>query len=263
MMNEETNFKYCSDPNCSRSNVLLSLDNFYKHQSSKLRRRSICKECFHNKYGNKYKGYNESRMKYRKLQSNLTAEEERMIRNTFDNKCAITVQKEDVSLDHFVPLSWGKIAKDFGIGGDTYANILPLNIFLNKSKSGNNPFLWIKDARYKFNINMNRWKEAVNYIAGKHGMTPLDFEILVNQCYEQIMVKKAIKALNERLYKTRKNPPYSILRYILRLGININVAVDKYGNTKAKQLVRNEQIVEYLNRMKKTLIKEIGGDFNS
>ncbi|MGG1400191.1 hypothetical protein ABE288_20565 [Bacillus salipaludis] len=260
-MEKETQFKKCLDPNCRRRGELLSLNEFYRYKGGRYGRRAICKECYHIRYGDKYKLCNERRKENLENGPNtLTKVEEHLVLSTFDNKCALKGSEVEVSLDHFVPISWNEITKNFDIGGNTYANMLPLNIELNKSKSDHNPFLWFKDAKDKFNINMDRWKEAVAYVAEKHGMTPLDFENRVNQCYENVMVKRAIYGLNKRLKEKRKKPPYSIVTYLLRLGINIDVAIDKYGNKKAKQFVRNEEIVENINKIKKTLTKEVGGN---
>ena len=55
------------------------------------------------------------------------------IRDFFDNRCAITGERGDVVLDHFIPLSWGCVGNEQG-------NLIPITSELNKVKRNRNVF---------------------------------------------------------------------------------------------------------------------------
>jgi hypothetical protein len=246
-------FKRCGERTCKRRNILLSISNFYKHKSSKYGRRAICKECYHKRYDKNIEAQNRRR-KYliQSLPNTLTEEQREQVRKDFNYTCAITKRKENVQLDHFVPLSWGKLAIEYGIGGTTYANMLPLNKTLNKSKSSENPFEWIEGAKTKFNIDMSVWNKAVEYIANKHDISPAEFQNRVNECFNHLSVKRVIKYLN-KLLNMNKRPPYFYVNSLLKQGINIEVAVEKFGNKKAKQFLKVEETQNYIKKAKEKL----------
>jgi hypothetical protein len=252
--NYGTIYKRCREPKCRRRNLLLSLNNFYSHKGGRFGKRAICKECYHIRYGAKIEEYKNRRQNHLKsLPNNLTLEQEQQIRLTFDNRCALSGKKENVSLDHFVPLSWGSISHKFGIGGNTYENMLPLNIYLNKSKSSHNPFEWIKDASIKHDIEVQKWNEAVRYIAEKHQISPIDFENRVNQCHLYILARSIVFRLNKVIALPRRNPPLNMLRWMLAKGINTNVAIEKFGNKRVKEFIKNDNTVSYIANVKKEL----------
>jgi hypothetical protein len=246
-------FKRCGERTCKRRNILLSISNFYKHKGSKYGRRAICKECYHKRYDKNIEAQSRRR-KYllQSLPNTLTEEQREQVRKDFNYTCAITKQKENVQLDHFVPLSWGKLAIEYGIGGTTYANMLPLNKTLNKSKSSENPFEWIEGAKTKFNIDMSVWNKAVEYIANKHDISPAEFQNRVNECFNHLSVKRVIKYLN-KLLNMNKRPPYFYVNSLLKQGINIEVAVEKFGNKKAKQFLKVEETQNYIKKAKEKL----------
>jgi hypothetical protein len=250
-------FKRCGERTCKRRNILLSISNFYKHKSSKYGRRAICKECYHKRYDKNIEAQNRRR-KYliQSLPNTLTEEQREQVRKDFNYTCAITKRKENVQLDHFVPLSWGKLAIEYGIGGTTYANMLPLNKTLNKSKSSENPFEWIEGAKTKFNIDMSVWNKAVEYIAEKHNMPPLEFENRVNNCHNHLMVKRSIKSFNWYFNKNKRLSNFRI-DFLLEKGINIEVAVEMFGNKKAKQYLQEEETKKYIKKAKEKLALEI------
>jgi hypothetical protein len=246
-------FKRCGERTCKRRNILLSISNFYKHKGSKYGRRAICKECYHKRYDKKIEAQSRRR-KYllQSLPNTLTEEQREQVRKNFNYTCAITKQKENVQLDHFVPLSWGKLAIEYGIGGTSYANMLPLNKTINKSKSSENPFQWIEGAKNKFNIDMSEWSKAVEYIAEKHCMTPLEFVNRVNECFNHISVRRAIKYLNKEI-DMHKKPPYFRIESLLKRGINIEVAVEMFGNKKVKQFLQAQETKQYLIKVKEKM----------
>jgi hypothetical protein len=131
-----------------------------------------------------------------------------------------------------------------------------LNKTLNKSKSSENPFQWIEGAKSKFNIDMSEWNEAVDYIANKHDMSPTEFQNRVNECFNCLSVKRAIKYLN-KLLNMNKRPPYFYINTILKQGINIEIAVELFGNKKAKQFIKVDETVNYIRKVKEKMILSI------
>ncbi|QWI73284.1 hypothetical protein ER45_030495 (plasmid) [Bacillus mycoides] len=91
--------------------------------------------------------------------------------------CALTGETNEVHLDHFIPIAWG-------YGGTTFENMIPLNSFLNISKSDRNPFEWIKRKSIQEQVDMNRWDETIEYLADLNGMNPQEFEEYVYWCEE-------------------------------------------------------------------------------
>lgn len=232
----EKRHKRCSEPSCTRANELLPIEDFYKFQGGKDERRAICKNCYHKRYGKKEKMASIRRNYFMKVSPNtLTEEQKRKVLYDFDNKCALTNDCE-IQLDHFIPLSWGRITQKYGIGGTTEANLIPLSAKINKSKSYHNPFTWIKEASGRLSLDMQKWNELVKYIAQKHKMSPTDFEKTVNECHAHITCYREINRFNRILKESRMHPRNldTYLSYLLKLGINLKVAVEMFGNKKAK-----------------------------
>jgi hypothetical protein len=247
-------FKLCREPKCRRRGLLLDLESFYKHQGGKFGRRAICKECFHIRYGKKLEERKRRRdYYYKSVLNNLTQEQKNKALDEFHFRCALTDNSEDVQLDHFIPLSWGSITRQYGIGGNTYSNMLPLDGYLNTSKSSDNPFVWIKTAGDKFNIDENKWDRAIEYIAMKHNLSLTDFENRVNNCYVHLTTKRAIINLNQALNNgKRKNMLYYLDSY-LKSGINIQIAVNLFGSEKAKKYLSDRDTQDYLKNAKNKL----------
>jgi hypothetical protein len=86
--------------------------------------------------------------------------------------CILTGEKNDLHLDHFIPLSWGH-------GGTTFENMIPLSAELNISKNNRNPFEWIKTRN---DIDISRWNAAIEHLARLNGMTAKEFEEYVYWC---------------------------------------------------------------------------------
>lgn len=47
----------------------------------------------------------------------LSENQRELVLDTFNRKCALTEEHQDVDLDHFVPLAWGKKVIKYNIGG--------------------------------------------------------------------------------------------------------------------------------------------------
>jgi hypothetical protein len=89
-----------------------------------------------------------------------------LVRNHFKNECALTGKYSNVAVDHFVPVGWGSIVRKYGIGGTTYANMIILDRSINSSKDSMNPFILFNRYGEKHGISLEKWNDAVHYIAG-------------------------------------------------------------------------------------------------
>ncbi|WP_144542609.1 HNH endonuclease domain-containing protein [Cytobacillus oceanisediminis] len=235
----------------------LPLENFYKHKGSKYGRRAICKECYHIRYGEKIKKGSRNRKYFLQLSPNpFEKEHKEKALKDYKNQCVLLGSTENIEIDHFVPLSWSKIAIKYCIGGNLYKNMLPLSRYLNQSKSSRNPFYWIKFASNKYKINMEKWEEAVEYIAEKHEMATIDFKLAVNNCYVEVKIKRKIKYLNSKLIGLR-NINHLNLRSFLEQGINLKVAIDVYGSKNAKEFFSKGETEKYIRNLKNLMSKEL------
>lgn len=98
-----------------------------------------------------------------------------LINEIFDNKCALTGLSSEIASDHFVPVSWGH-------GGTYIGNIIPLHRSINNSKRNHNPFKWIERNDLPYEIDQEKWKTAIKYLANQNGLTTEEFEDYVNWC---------------------------------------------------------------------------------
>ena len=250
-MNEALS-KTCRDVNCRRKGELLDLDDFYPSKMGFMGRRATCKECHKKRYGPTMQRASQKR-KIRKgsLPDTLTSSEAENVCAYFDSCCALTRKEEDLQLDHFIPLAWGVHALEYEIGGTTYANMLPLNQKVNIAKGHLNPFEWIVTATKQFDIEMKVWEEVIKYIATKHELSVVQFQSKVNSCYSMVLVERSIELLEIRC--GYKNPPYYLIDSFLEKGINIKLAVERFGNAAALTFINDEKTVKYLKEAKGSL----------
>lgn len=254
-MNEALS-KICRDVNCRRKGQLLDLADFYLSKVGFLGRRATCKECHKKRYGPTMQKASQKRGGRKKnLPNTLTSDEKENIYSHFDSRCALTKKEEDLQLDHFVPLAWGIHVLEYGIGGTTYANMLPLNLKVNIAKGQLNPFEWIVTATKKFDIEMKEWEEVIKYIATKHELSVVQFQSKVNSCYSMVLVERSIELLETRC--GYKNPPYYLIDSFLEKGINIKVAVKHFGNQAAHTFIEDEKTRRYIKEAKKSLTLKI------
>ncbi|WP_404457763.1 hypothetical protein [Oceanobacillus kapialis] len=263
--NENNQSKICQSPNCRRKNQPLDLEEFYHSPNGMYGRRAKCKECHNKIYGPKNKIASLKRQDIaNRLPNDLTKEEEKKIRAYFKGKCALTSSKEKVHLDHFIPLNWEEIPQKYGLSiGKTYANMIPLSRNINYSKHANNPFLWIKkvNIRKENAISMKAWQEVIEYTSDKQNMIPQEFERRVMLCYSEVWTRDRIKSLNRVLdkyeigTKKRRVISYNALERLLKHGINLNVAVNKFGSDKAKCFINEETTLIKIREIKDTMIK--------
>ncbi|WP_175990481.1 hypothetical protein [Bacillus sp. Marseille-Q1617] len=251
--------KLCTDENCSRKNQSLNIETeFYAHRGGKYGKRAICKECYHKRYGKKERAAAHKRKNRLLINNSLTEEEELMVREDFEGKCALSGKVYNVQLDHFVPLSWGRVAAQLGIGGTNYANMLPLNETLNKSKSYHNPFEWIIKAKERHNIDTLMWEKAIEYIASKNNMSVADFESRVNECHRIILEMTYVRTLERRMTLKKRRITMlhiPVIKAALEKGINIEAAVSKYGNLLVRKHVELKEVQEAIRKIKSELSK--------
>ncbi|MFC4766740.1 hypothetical protein ACFO8Q_05050 [Effusibacillus consociatus] len=116
----------------------------------------------------------------RNLPSNLTAEDIENIQRKFNYSCSLTGIRDNVTLDHFIPVEWGH-------GGFYPGNVYPLEKTLNASKSNKNPFEWIKEVRRDKTLRRGKnidqqWSELIQYLASENGLTVDEFKQFVKWC---------------------------------------------------------------------------------
>lgn len=131
---------------------------------------------FHNHYYRKVmmKQYSDKRsdiLKY--LPKTLTKKE----LNELKTKaiCELTGLKSDITMEHFIPLSWGH-------GGEYIGNIYFMNRELNSSKSNKNPFKWIQEMSHLKTIKMSKWDELIEKLALENNLSVKEFVKYVNWC---------------------------------------------------------------------------------
>lgn len=118
--------------------------------------------------------YNEiCRAEIHGLPATMTKDEWVDIVGYFKHKCPLTGATENLSLEHFIPISWG-------YGGTTVGNCYPLQADMNMRKSDKNPFEWIKTEK---NVNISAWNYLIAYLATQNNKTVGEFTNYVNECY--------------------------------------------------------------------------------
>lgn len=111
-----------------------------------------------------------------KLRSDFTAEEHAEVMSLFNNRCALSNESEDITLDHFIPL-WT------GHGGSYKGNLYPLSGSLNYSKQHNNPFEWAKRDYIEKEIDVEKWNSLITYLAKQNKLTKAQFEEYTYWCF--------------------------------------------------------------------------------
>lgn len=258
--------KPCLSRTCEQAGQELTLNHFYASKSGRLGRRAICKRCFYKRHGEKMEKARRRREHLiRSMPNTLTPEEKEKIYSEFNHACALSQTKEQVQLDHFVPLAWGKLALEYGLGGTTYENMLPLCSDLNTSKSSENPFAWIKKASIAGRVDSESWERVIAYVADKHEMGYWQFFNRVNSCYEHWVSKQHVRYFNQAMKATTdtslplrwRRPPYEKLEFLLKVGINVEVAFEMHGTKLSKDFMKQEETRLRVSEMKKALIAEL------
>lgn len=124
-----------------------------------------------------YKAKDANRWARKKLLRNeLTTEQYKGVMLFFNQLCALTGENEDITLEHFIPLS-------IGHGGSYVGNVYPAVGSLNYSKSGANPFEWIKRDDIVARVDPYLWDQLITYLAGCNGLSKEEYISFVNWCF--------------------------------------------------------------------------------
>lgn len=113
------------------------------------------------------------RSKMKEVEHTLTSKELKYVNEVFENRCALSGECIE-HYDHFIPIH-------LGIEGTTLKNIIPMTAKLNLSKGGKNPFEWVKQRN---DIDEDRFRHVVLYLADLNNMTPKEYESHVYACFE-------------------------------------------------------------------------------
>lgn len=102
---------------------------------------------------------------------------EEIVKDDFNGSCALTGESDDLTMEHFIPLS-------IHHGGTYDGNLYPMVKSLNSSKWKANPFEWIQRPDIHERIPAERWNALVSYLAEKNGLTVEDFRDFVYWCFD-------------------------------------------------------------------------------
>lgn len=94
----------------------------------------------------------------------------------FNDHCALTGNREGLSLDHFIAINTGH-------GGTVVGNVYPLNGVLNCSKGDANPFEWVQREDIRERICLERFNTLVEYLAEQNDLTVEMFRDFVYWCF--------------------------------------------------------------------------------
>lgn len=105
----------------------------------------------------------------------LTEQQWEQIQGDFNYSCVLSEHKDDLNMEHFIPVSWGH-------GGTYLGNVYPVHWRINRSKSDTNPFVWIERDDVKELVDMEKWIRLVNYLAKQNGLSVSKFYDFINWC---------------------------------------------------------------------------------
>jgi len=117
------------------------------------------------------------RARVKKLPNNLTDIQWKEVLAKFDNSCALSGKREDVQIDHVIPIATGH-------RGTVLENILPLNANLNASKQDKNIFEWFQSNKLIYNLDQERFDATIEYLAEVNKMTVDDYKKYYDGCFE-------------------------------------------------------------------------------
>jgi hypothetical protein len=122
----------------------------------------------------------------------------------FNNRCSLSDEMEDVTIDHFIPVSWGH-------GGTYQGNLTIIKLELNQSKRNLNPFKWVKRNDISEKVDLELFSRLVEKLAAYNNLSVYEFEEFVNWCENN---KRSV----EDLRKCNKNS-LSLWREIKNLEV--------------------------------------------
>lgn len=227
---------------CTKCEETKDITEFYK-------KRGKCKICYKKVYANHREKRNEL---LKRLPNTLTKEDKHQLRVDSNFSCMLSGENERVCNDHFIPLYIGDVVLEYGVGGTTYENMLPISNTLNNSKGACNPFKWYERKGEKYKLDINIWNQTIQYMAEKNHMTSLQYQNRVNACFQHHAVKKWVETFPRNLDTFPS--PRNIFRRAFAIGIVIDVAVEKYGTPQTIDYIRTHK--EYIEELKKEYMVE-------
>lgn len=114
-----------------------------------------------------------------KLRNDLTPEQWETILEEFNHSCALTGEREGITMDHFIPISTN-------YGGTYVGNVYPLSSTLNNSKHNRNPFEWYEKYGKFHNVTELRWENLVKYLAINNGMNVEQYRESVIKIFKEV-----------------------------------------------------------------------------
>lgn len=119
------------------------------------------------------------RTKRLSLPSDFTTDDAESTFLYFGNMCALTGEECRIDWDHVIPVSTG-------CGGTTKSNMLPISSILNQSKNGRNIFEWFDDVKDKYDLNVDMFRKAMQYISELNEMTVDEYRDYVDECFDAL-----------------------------------------------------------------------------
>ncbi|MGR5960988.1 hypothetical protein ACT7DM_28595 [Bacillus cereus] len=110
------------------------------------------------------------------LPDDITYEEVEEVKLFFGG-CALTGEKEDIHLDHVIPLATGRI-------GAVRGNIIPLKSSLNESKRDKNIFEWFEQNKEYWGLSQEKFDKLIDYLATQNEMSVEKYREYVYWCHE-------------------------------------------------------------------------------
>jgi hypothetical protein len=105
----------------------------------------------------------------RALPGNLNPRHLGSIVNLYGNQCPLTLRRDNLHVDHFIPTSWGH-------GGNYEGNLVPIHQSLNVGNTNKNPFEWVQQEWVMDSFqDLSRWVSLIKHLAEKNQMTEDEF----------------------------------------------------------------------------------------
>lgn len=149
------------------------LKKYFKEENVKIRLKEYQRNNWHKYKLHAKDSYHKRRAFKKSLPNETVSGDLKKIKAAFDNRCPISKLKNDLWLDHFIPLSWGH-------GGHYKENIVFMLSGLNISKNNKNPFKWFRE---EFGNDSEVYTQLVRYLSSLSSLTTHEYETFVNWCY--------------------------------------------------------------------------------
>ncbi|MCY9372645.1 hypothetical protein [Bacillus haynesii] len=156
---------------------LFSLADWYEDKGKLWGLSSVCPSCrgeisYSYVKRNPEKIFNLNQVRRTKVDSLLTKEEYKEVRSRFNWKCAVSNTGHCITLDHFIPVSWG-------FKCHYSENIIPLTKGLNSSKNNRHPVEWLKS-----NTSGRIIGRIIRILSGLNNLTQDEFLSFIDWCFD-------------------------------------------------------------------------------